>query len=79
MSESVGPGSKFTDEDRRRAVVEYSITGSDKAMAKSTGISRQTINRWRLHSEWWDEVVGKVRHETNERILEQNLQIATKA
>jgi hypothetical protein len=79
MSEMVKGGSKFTDEDRRRAVIEYCVTGSDQGAAKSTGICRQSINRWRLHSEWWDEVVGEVRHEIDERILSQNLQIATKA
>lgn len=79
MSKLVHKGSKFTDEDRRMAVVEYSITGNDQAVSDKTGICRQTINRWRLHSDWWDELVGEVRQQISEGILAKNLQIATKA
>ncbi len=79
MSKLVRAGSKHTDEDRRRAVIEYHIKGNDQAVADTTGISRQTINTWRLHSDWWDELLGEVRHEIDDQILGQNLQIATKA
>ena len=79
MSELVNGRSKYSDEDRRRVVVEYCIKGNDKAVAKSTGISRQTVNTWRLHSEWWDRLVDTVRQEINEQILAQNMEIATKS
>ena len=79
MGELVNGRSKYSDEDRRRVVVEYCIKGNDKAVAKSTGISRQTVNTWRLHSEWWDRLVDTVRQEINEQILAQNMEIATKA
>ncbi len=79
MSKLVKAGSKHTDEERRRAVIEYHIKGNDQAVADITGISRQTINTWRLHSDWWDELLGEVRHEIDDQILGQNLQIATKA
>ena len=34
---------------------------------------------WRLHSDWWDELVDELRHEIREIITSQNLQIAEKA
>ena len=79
MSELVGRGSKHTDQQRRQVVIEYHVNGNDQVVADSTGISRQTINTWRLHSDWWDELLGEVRHEISEHILAQNLEIATKA
>ena len=79
MSDLVSAGSKFNNEQRRQVVVEYYIKGNDQAVSYATGISRQTINTWRLHSDWWDELLGEVRHEIDDQILAQNLQIATKA
>ena len=65
MTKIVTQGSKYTDEDRRRAVVEYFVTGNMKRVAKRTGIPRTTLNDWKK-SEWWDEAVVKVRHEKGE-------------
>jgi len=48
MSDLVETGSKYTDEDRRRVVIEYHIKGNDQAVADATNISRQTINTWWL-------------------------------
>ena len=79
MSKLLKAGSKYTNQQRREVVIEYHIKGNDQAVANSTGISRQTINTWRLHSDWWDELLGEVRHEIDDQILGQNLQIATKA
>ena len=79
MGELVHGRSKYCDETRRKVVVEYCIKGNDKAVAKSTGISRQTINTWRLHSDWWEDLIDSVRHETDDQILAQNLQIAIKS
>ena len=78
MSDLVGPGSKYTDEDRRRAVVEYCVLGNTKKVAEITGIPRTTINDWRK-TDWWDEESVRVRLETNDQILSQNLQIAIKS
>jgi transposase-like protein len=78
MSNLVGQGSKYSDDDRRRAVVEYCVLGNTKKVAEVTGIPRTTINDWRK-TDWWDEETIKARHETNNRILAQNLQVATEA
>ena len=74
----VKPGSKYSDEDRRRAVVEYCVLGNTKKVAKTTGIPRTTINDWKK-TDWWDEEIVKVRHEIDDQILAQNLTNAMKA
>ncbi len=79
MGELVSRGSKYTNQQRREVVIEYHIKGNDQAVADTTGISRQTINTWRLHSDWRDELLSEVRHEIDDQILGQNLQIATRA
>ena len=79
MGEIVKAGSKFNNAQRRQAVVEFCVKGNDQAVADATGICRQTINRWRLHEDWWVELVSEVRQEINEQILAQNMEIATKS
>ncbi len=63
MSDLVGPGSKYTDEDRRRAALEYALTGSLTKVAKRTDIPRKTVSDWKNKSDWWVEVSAKVRHQ----------------
>ena len=62
MDELVGSGSKYSDEDRRRAVVEYFVAGNMKLVAERTGIPRTTLNGWK-QSDWWDELLVTLRHE----------------
>lgn len=78
MSEMVQRGSKYSDEDRRRAVLEYALSGSITKVAKSMGIPKRTLNDWKK-TDWWDELTAKVRHEKNDQILaaeEQILELA---
>ncbi len=79
MSDLVGPGSKYTDEDRRRAVVEYCTNGVMTRVSDTTGIPDTTLAHWKNKSDWWDELVAQVRNEINEQILAQNMEIAAKA
>jgi len=79
MGDLVETGSKYTDEDRRRVVVEWCLHGNQMAIERNIGIPNTTISHWRLHSDWWDEEVAKVRDEINEQILAQNLTNAIKA
>ena len=65
MSELVGQGSKYTDEDRRRVAIEYFVTGNMKQVAKRTGIPETTLSDWK-HSEWWEGLLGEVRTEKGE-------------
>ncbi len=79
MSDLVGPGSKYTDEDRRRAALEYSLTGSLSKVAKRMGIPRKTISDWKNKSDWWVEVSAKVRHQKEAKILADNEEVIDKA
>ncbi len=63
----VPTGSKYTDEDRRKAVVLYLVLGSDTAVAKESGYPRRTISRWR-NSDWWEQVSSQVGHEIEDKL-----------
>ena len=39
--------SKFSDEDRRNAVVHYCVLGNMQRVADATGIPRTTLISWR--------------------------------
>ena len=67
MSELVGPGSKYTDEDRRRAAVEYLIAGNMAKVSRSTGIAESTLCEWKK-SEWWVHVSEEVRSEKGDEV-----------
>lgn len=76
---SVEKGSKYTDEQRREAVIEYGIHGNMAKVAEVTGIPDSTLSHWKHHSDWWVTLLGEVRNEISDRILPQNLQIAERA
>ena len=65
MSEMVRQGSKYTDEDRRRVAVEFFVTGNMTRVAENTRIPRTTLIDWKK-TEWWDELVVKLRQEKGE-------------
>ena len=79
MGKLVEKGSKYTDEDRRRAAIEYCSTGNMSKVSDNTDIPKSTLSHWRLHTDWWVELVGEVRNEMSDQILAQNMEIATKA
>lgn len=66
MSELVGQGSKYTDDQRREAAVQYAIEGSLRSVERSLNIPNQTLNDWRK-SEWWDSIVVQVRAENQDK------------
>ena len=78
MNEIRVQGSKYSDEDRRMAVVEVYVKGNAAAAGRSLNIPQRTICDW-MASEWWQVVSAEVRSEINERILEANLAIAQRA
>lgn len=79
MSELVGKGSKYSDEDRRRAVIEYSVHGVMSKVSDLMGIPETTLSSWKNNTDWWYELTTEVRSEIEDRLLAQNLQIATRA
>ena len=55
-------GSKYTDEDRRKAVVLYLTLGTNMAVAKEIGCDDSTISLWR-NTEWWVQEAQRVSEE----------------
>ncbi len=79
MGELVNGRSKYSDDKRRQAVVEYCVNGLMTKVSESTGIPETTLATWKNKTVWWDDLVVSVRSEINDRILANNLEIATKA
>ena len=71
-------GSKYSDNERRRAVVEFYVHGNMIKVSEITGIPDTTLATWKNHADWWDEMVAEVREEISEEILVLNLSNATK-
>ena len=67
MSTMGKKGSKYSDEDRRRAVVEYFVTGNMAKVSKNMDIPETTLSGWRKY-DWWDEALAEVRSEKEEEI-----------
>ncbi len=63
----VATGSKYTDEDRRKAVVLYQVMGTDRAVARELGMPDRTITDWRK-TEWWQQVSATVRDEIEDKL-----------
>ena len=60
MSDMVPTGSKYTDDVRREAAVQYAITGSLSAITKAMDIPQQTLSSWKK-TDWWEGLVSEVR------------------
>lgn len=78
MSELVGPGSKYTDEQRRQAAILYAINGTATSVESELNIPARTVNDWR-NSEWWESIVAEVRLENNDRLIAKAQQIIDSA
>ena len=61
-------GSKYSDKQRRAAVLAYSECGCLATVSESTGIPRKTLGDW-VRSEWWDQQLTEVRQEDGEPVL----------
>jgi len=79
MGNLVVKGSRYSDEDRRRVVVEYCVLGNMEKVAKNLDMPARTLQHWAKNADWWVELVAEVRAEIDEQILAQNLEIAQKA
>ena len=60
MGDLVETGSKYSDEDRRRAVAEYCVHGTISQVSKATGIPGRTLSGWK-NTDWWVCEYTKVR------------------
>jgi len=75
------PGSHYTDEQRRQAVIGYQVYGSLTHLERQYGIPQQTLSDWK-QSEWWDQLSSEVRSEVRDqitatytRLLQQSQQV----
>jgi hypothetical protein len=78
VSELVGPGSKYTDEDRRAAALSYAVHGIMSKVSRSLGIAETTLSLWKK-SDWWESLTDEVRTEKQDIILAGLSRIAEKA
>jgi len=60
-------GSQYTDEQRLRAVTEFSIIGSIQRTAESLNIPNRTLYDW-SHQEWWADNLARIRIEHKDLI-----------
>ena len=67
MRELAAQGSKYTNEDRLQAAVEFYVSGNMQHVSRTTGIPRTTLVSWK-QSDWWDGLVAEVRHEKGEEL-----------
>ena len=68
----LGRGSKYSNEDRRRAAVEYAIHGTLSKTSESTGIPERTLYDWK-ETDWWVSQVNEVR-ELNKDLFDAKLE-----
>jgi len=67
MGDFVVRGSRYSDEDRRAAVLLYLIYGNVTRVARQLDIPATTIQGWR-QSDWWDVLSVEVREEKEEEV-----------
>ncbi len=66
--------SKYSDEDRRRVVIEYHIHGTQTKVSEITGVPRRTISDW-TQTEWFVEQSQAMEAQAEKLILAKNRQI----
>ena len=49
----------YSDEDRRKVVLEYGVTGNMVVAAKNLGMNRRTIQGW-PYQDWWEPMVEQM-------------------
>ena len=61
LSDLYHPGSKYTPEEKVRAVMIYVMHGTIKKSAKVAGIPQQTMSHWKNKAVWWEDTVRECR------------------
>ena len=65
------PGSHYSNEQRRKVIADYFVTGNITKTADMNNMPRRTVGSW-LESAWGVELLAEVRHEKGE-IFDANL------
>ena len=63
-------GSRYTDDQRRQAVIEYATRGNLAHVSRTLGIPETTLGDWK-HSDWWHTQTVVRRALTEDRILSE--------
>ena len=68
MSDSlVYSGSQYSDQDRTRAAITYLTLGNLNKVSRVVNIPQRTLYDW-VKTEWWNELITKIREEKHEEI-----------
>lgn len=59
-------GSRYSDEERRQAVIQYAIHGSCSKVAELTEIPESTLGNWK-DQPWFQSMLGDLRARTSDR------------
>jgi len=78
MSQLVGQGSRYTDEQRRQAAIQYAIEGSLAKIEQDLGIPDSTMCDW-LKQDWCIELIGELRTANQDRHISQYHELTRKA
>ena len=78
MGKQVSKGSKYSDEERTEAAIQYELKGTFRRTFKATGIPVSTLQNW-SQTEWWVDVQAIVRTENTQRMRSRYSKIVDKA
>ena len=70
--------SQYTDEQRRRVITEYVVSGNAVRVAESCNIPRQTIDAW-VSSGWGVDLISTIRHAKQDELSAGYTNIITRA
>ncbi len=66
-TQAQGQGSKYSDQDRRKAIACYVIHGNIARCSKLLNIPQTTLKYWRK-TEWWLASIDEIRHEKQDEV-----------
>ena len=78
MNDMPTQGSRYTDEQRREAAIQYAIKGNLRHISKAMDIPRTTLRDWRKQ-EWFDTILAEVRHENADKHIALYSELTEKA
>ena len=78
MSDMVPSGSKYSDSQRKEAIVMYAIEGVGSVVSKATGVPESTLCNW-LKTDWANDLLTEVRSANDSRHIAQYSKIVDEA
>ena len=71
-------GSKYTDDIRREAAVQFAVKGNYQAVADTLNIPKTTIQSWK-NQDWFNEIIIEVRSEKSNEHIARYSELTSKA